>query len=251
MLKENPSLQDKVILITGSSRGIGREAALTLAAQGATIILHGRNIKALEDVYDRIVNQGSPEPAIFPLDLSTANPEQYQQLHDSIEQHFGKLDGLIHNASMLGDLTPIEYTDPRKWHEIMQVNLNAPYMLTQSCLPLLKQAAQASVVFTTSQFPEHAKAYWGAYGVAKQGCIALMQTLSEEFANQPLSFNAINPGPVRSPLRAQAYPAEDKKVLPGIKSIMPKYIELMCTDPKRKSGQIIQAQIAQDLTEAA
>lgn len=242
MLKENSfPLQNKVILITGAGRGIGREAALTFAKLGATIILLGRNIKALEEVYDRIVADKGPEPAIFPLDLASANPENFQQLHDGIEETFGRLDGLLHNASQLGDLAPIEHTDPRKWHEIMQVNLNGPFMLTQSCIPLLKKSTHASVVFTTSHFPDHAKAYWGAYGVAKQGCIALMQTLSEEFSNQSISFNAINPGPVRSPLRAQAYPAEDKKPLAGPKSIMPTYIRLMQQERYPEHDQIINA----------
>lgn len=252
MLKENPlPLKNKVILITGSGRGIGREAAITYAKMGATIILHGRNIRALEDVYDRITEQGSNEPAIFPLDFTTADPEQFQSLHDAIQENYGRLDGLLHNASALAQLTPIEHTDPRVWHELMQINLNAPFLLTQCCLPLLKQSSSASVVFTTGPFPETAQANWGAYGVAKQGCIALMQTLASEFEHKSISFNAINPGAVRSPLRAQAYPAEDKHHLKGLKSIMPAYIKIMCPEYERTNGQIIDAQVESEQLLAA
>ena len=251
MLKENQyQFSNKIILVTGASKGIGKEAAITFAKHGATVILLARDIRALEHVYDRIIELNAPEPAIFPLDLSAAGPEQFMQLQEAITEEFGRLDGILHNASMVGDLTPLEYYNPRNWQEIIQVNLNAPYLLTQFCLPLLKKSASASILFTTSHFPENCKAYWGAYGVAKHGIIGLMQTLAAELSNKPISINAINPGPVRSPLRAKTYPAEDKGALRTPKEIMPAYLHMMLSDKNKTSGEIINAQDFLDMAQS-
>lgn len=236
------ALHGKTIFVTGASRGIGRQAAIAFASCGAEVILCARDIRALEGTYDQIVANGSPEPAIFPLDLATAGPDQYELLFDAIQKEFGKLDGLLHNASMLGELTPIEHHKPAKWQEVIQVNLNAPYILTQTCLPLLKQAHKASIVFTTSHFPLRAKAYWGAYAVAKSGIITLMQLLVEELDNTSISINAINPGPIRSPLRCKAYPAEDKSPLLTPADIMPIYIKLINASRYQLNGKVVDAQ---------
>jgi len=221
------NLTNKIILVTGASDGIGREAALTYAAAGATVILHGRNVKKLEQVYDEIEKNGGPKPALAPLDLLKASPEQYQELADMLKKEFGQLDGLLHNAGILGTLTPIEQYPIEKWYSVMQINLNAVFLLTQTMLPLLKQSKAASLIFTSSGVGQKGRAYWGAYAVSKFGIEGLAQILKDELEHTNIKVNLINPGPTRTKMRAKAYPAEDPNTLKTPKDLMPKYLELM------------------------
>ncbi|HEB56564.1 MAG TPA: YciK family oxidoreductase [Gammaproteobacteria bacterium] len=236
---DNKLLDGRTILITGASDGIGAAAARSYAAFGATVILLGRSVKKLEKVYDQIVDAGHPQPAIYPMDLEGAQSSDYYDLANTIEQEFSVLDGLLHNAARLDTLMPLEQYDLKLWARLMQINLNAPFLLTHACLPLLKKSADASVMFTSSRVAHHGRAYWGAYGVSKAGCDNLMQILADEVENNTnIRANSIDPGAVRTRLRRQAYPGEDASLLPAPEDIMPAYLYLMGPDSKKHTGEI-------------
>lgn len=203
-------LDDKIILITGASDGIGKAVSLDCAKRGATVILLGKTIHKLEQVYDEIVKAGGPEPAIYPIDLAGASADDYADLHDNIEKEFGRLDALFNNAGWLGASTPMEMFDTELWYRVMQVNLNAPFLLTKACLPLIKKSSQGAIVFTADP---KTTAYWGAYGVAKSGLETLMTILADELESQNIMVNAFDPGPVRTGFRTRAYPAENPQDL--------------------------------------
>jgi len=236
------SLANRVILVTGAGAGIGRVAAQTFAAHGATVVLLGRTLRKLEAVYDEIEQAGHPQPAIYPMNLEGASPKDYEDMAMTLEKEFGRLDGLLHNASLLGTLTPLEMYDIALWFQVMQVNLNAPFLLTKTCLPLLKASEDASVVFTSSSVGRKSRAYWGAYAVSKFGVEGLMQTLADELSNTTIRVNSINPGATRTLMRASAYPGEDPNTLPTPADIMPLYLYLMSADSKGIHGQALNAQ---------
>lgn len=236
------SLSNKVILITGASRGIGRAVASALAAQGATCILLARTIKDLELLHDQIVAKGHPQPAICGFNLCTATPEDYDDLRRMIAKQYGRLDGLIHNAGILGSLTPLEYYNLQTWYQVLQVNLNSVFLLTQACLPLLKQAPQGSVVFTSPTHATKPKAHWGAYGVAAAGCHAFMQMLASECQNiTQIRVNAIQLERIKTELRAAAYPAEQDANLCLPEEIVAQYVYLMSDASRHISGKVIAA----------
>lgn len=236
-------LTDHVILVTGAGDGIGRAAAETFAAHGATVILLGRTVRKLESVYDAIEQAGHPRPAIYPLNLEGASPKDYDDLVVTVAKEFGRLDGLLHNAAILGTLTPIEHYPIHQWYQVLQVNLNAPFLLTQACLKLLKQSPAASLVFTTSGSGSRARAYWGAYAVSKFAIESLTQLLADELeVNTPIRVNCINPGPIRTAMRAKAFPGEDPLALPTPAAIMPAYLYLMGPESRTINGQIVNAQ---------
>jgi len=220
-------LSPRVILVTGSSSGIGRAVALALAAAGATVVLTGRNAKRLEAVYDEIQRQGSPTPAYLPLDLEHAVAQDYDALVDAIGTEFGRLDGLLHNASILGTRSPIAHHDVPTWCKTLHVNLTATFALTQVCLPLLEAAPDGSLLFTTSSVGRQGRAYWGGYAVSKGGTETLVQVLAHEYEGQRLRVNTINPGAVRTAMRALAYPAEDATLLTSPEQITATYLYLL------------------------
>lgn len=221
-------LRDRVILVTGAGGGIGRACALGFAAHGATVVLLGRTIRKLESVYDEIEQAGHPKPAIYPLDLEGATTKHYQELAATVEREFGRLDGLLHNAAMLGTCTPMTHYDPAMWFQVMQINLNAPFLLTHACLPLLMHTDDASVVFTSDRVGRKARAYWGAYAVSKFGLEGLTQILADETeVNTQLRFNSIDPGPVRTRIRAQAYPGEDPRPLAQPEDVVKPFLYLI------------------------
>lgn len=234
-------LTDRVILITGAGDGIGRAAAKSFAAHGATVILLGRTIRKLEAVYDEIEQAGHPQPAIYPMNLEGASPNDYNQLAHTVEKEFGQLDGLLHNASQLGVLTPLEHYDIALWYQVMQVNLHAPFLLTQACLKLLKKSTDASIVFTSALVGQKGRAYWGAYATSKFALNGIMQIWADELENNTaIRVNAINPGAVRTALRANAYPGEDPATLPLPETIMPVYLYLMGPDSRSINGQTLE-----------
>ena len=236
-------LNGKVILITGASEGIGRVAAKTYAQYGATVILHGRDLKKLEAVYDEIEAAAYAQPAIIPLNFSSAKPADFEQVAISIEQEFGRLDGILHSAGVLGDITPLEMYDPDTWDEVMKINLRAPYLLTQSLMPLLKQSADASIIFMGSSVGRKTRPFWGAYAVSKYGIEGLNLLLAEELANTSnIRVNCVNPGATRTMMRAKAYPAEDPANVTLPQTIMPLFLFLMGNDSKGTTGQSIDAQ---------
>jgi NAD(P)-dependent dehydrogenase (short-subunit alcohol dehydrogenase family) len=236
-------LAGRVILVTGAGDGIGKAVSLAYAAHGATVVLLGRTVAKLESVYDDIVNAGGPRPAIYPMDLGGAVPEDHRQLAQRIEAELGRLDGLLHNAGLLGSLTPIEHYEPMDWVRVIQVNLHAPFLLTQACLSVLKQADDASVLFTSSGVGRRARAYWGAYSVSKFAVEGLMQILADELnENSKVRVNSINPGRVRTAMRAAAYPAENPAELPMPQDIVMPYLYLMGPDSRDVHGQALDAQ---------
>lgn len=236
-------LKDRVILITGAGDGIGAAAAKTCAAHGATVILLGRTTRKLEAVYDAIEAAGHPQAAIYPMNLEGAAPKDYQDLADTIENEFGRLDGLLHNASLLGTLTPLGQYDVEQWAKVMQVNLNAPFLMTQACLDLLKKSDDASVLFTTSSVGRKGRAYWGAYGISKAANENMMQIWADELeSNTSVRVNSINPGAVRTSMRARAYPGEDPNTLPKPDTILATYLYLLGPDSKGVTGRQFDAQ---------
>lgn len=238
-------LNGRVILVTGAGDGIGRAAARSFAAHGATVILLGRTIRKLEAVYDAIAQAGHPLPAIYPMNLEGATPKDYEDLAEVLEKEFGRLDGLLHNAAFLGTLTPLAQYGVETWFKVMQVNLNAPFLLTRACMPLLERSADASIVFTSDSVGRRGKAYWGAYGVSKFGIEGMMQILADELENiGSIRVNSIDPGPVRTLLRNRAYPAENPAGLVTPDQIMGIYLYLMGPDSRAVSGQALEAQPA-------
>lgn len=237
------ALKNKVILVTGAGDGIGKVAAITYASYGASVILLGKTTAKLTAVYDEIVAAGYPEPAIVPLDLKGATKKHYQDMAVTIQAEFGRLDGVLHNAGLLGVLTPFEHIDLPTWQDIMQINVTAPMLMTQALLPLLKQAANASVVFTSSGVGRKGRAFWGPYAVSKFATEGLMQTVADEYDNTTVRFNCINPGATRTSMRAKAYPGEDPKTLKTPAELMWVYLYLMSDDSTTVTGQSLDAQI--------
>jgi NAD(P)-dependent dehydrogenase (short-subunit alcohol dehydrogenase family) len=235
-------LRDRIILVTGAGNGLGRTAARTFAAYGATVILLGRTEQNLAETYDLIDEAGHPQPAILQLDLERAGEQEYYGLGETLYQEFGRLDGLLHNAARLALLSRIDDYDLKTWNRVIQINLTAPFILTQACLPLLRRSRDASILFTSDTVGRRGKAYWGAYGVSKFGLEGLMQTLADELENSPIRANSIAPGPVRSRIRALAYPGEDPQSLPAPESIMPTYLYLLGPDSRGVTGQAFDAQ---------
>ncbi len=236
-------LADKIILVTGAGAGIGRTAAISFAAHGATVVLVGKTIEKLEAVYDEIEQAGYPQAAIYPIHLGGAVMKDYQDMHDTLQKEFGRLDGLLHNASMLGDRKPIAQTNSDEWQEVMQVNVNAQFMMTQALLPLLEAAPSASIIFTSSGVGKKGRAYWGPYAVSKFATEGLMQTLADELDNiTNIRVNSLNPGATNTAMRRSAYPAEEPTVNPQPEAIMPTYLYLMGKDSEGVTGQAFDAQ---------
>ncbi len=236
------SLANKVILITGAGAGIGKEAALTYAKLGATVILLGKTVKKLEAVYDEIMSLALAEPAIIPLDLKGATKQNYIDMSTTIASQFGKLDGALLNASILGELTPFTQIHEQVYDDVMKINVTAQCLLAQALIPTLQLAENASLVFTSSGVGNKGRAYWGAYSISKFATEGMMQVIADEYENSNLRTNAINPGATNTGMRATAYPAEDKERLASTNDIMPLYVYLMSDDSLDINGQTLKAQ---------
>jgi len=233
------TLADRTVLITGAADGIGRALARACAQHGATVIMLDRNVRGLEQAYDEILAAGHPEPALYPLDLQGATPDDYAALAATLEREFGRLHGLVHNAAFLGALIPLTHFEDELWYQVMQINLNAPYLLTRACLDLMTRSGDdTSIVFTSDSVGRRGKAYWGAYGVAKAGLENLMQILADELeTNTPVRVNSVDPGPVRTALRLIAYPAEDRSRLRTPDEVLRPFLYLLSTDSRGVSGK--------------
>jgi len=200
-------LKGKVILVTGANRGFGKAMTLDLAKAGATVIMLGRDLGSLEGAYDEVVEAGFVEPILYPLDLEGATPEHYEQLQRDILDNFGQLDGLIHNAGIIGTMMPIEQYDLKLWYSTMQI------------------------------------AYWGAYGVSKFAIEGLSKTLSEELEKTNIKTNSLNPGRMRTKMRQTAYPAENVNNNPTPESISPAIVYLMSEKTKALNGEQLTLEI--------
>ncbi|QEW32054.1 YciK family oxidoreductase [Erwinia billingiae] len=235
-------LTGRIILVTGASDGIGREAAVTYARYGAEVVLLGRNAEKLQAVADDIAATGKPAPQWFILDLEQASPARCRQLAAEVAQHVPRLDGVLHNAGLLGDIVTMDKQDPLVWQQVMRVNIDATFFLTQALLPLLLKSSCASLVFTTSSVGRQGRAGWGAYSVSKFATEGMMQVLADEYDSKHLRVNCINPGGTRTKMRASAFPEEDANKLKTPADIMPLYLFLMGDDSKRKTGISYDAQ---------
>ncbi len=236
-------LNGRTILVTGAGDGIGRAVAKAFATHGATVILLGMTISKLEAVYDEIEEMGGAQPAIYPMNLEGATPRDFHELAEKLDQEFGSLEGLLHNAAILSVLSRIDDYDPQTWLSVMQTNLNAPFLLTQTLMPLLRKAEDASVLFTSDHVGRIGKAYWGAYGVSKFGIEGLMQILAEETRDSSaIRVNSIAPGPTRTRLRTHAFPGENPNTIKPPKSLVPIYLWLMGPDSVGKTGIAVDAE---------
>ncbi|MCL7939077.1 YciK family oxidoreductase [Halomonas sp. ATCH28] len=236
-------LEGRIILVTGAGDGIGRAAALAFAGQGATVILLGRTIAKLETVYDEIEAAGGPQPAIFPLNFEGATLKDYHDMAETLDKEFGRLDGILHNAGILGRITPFEQYNPELWEQVMQVNINGPIWMTQALLPLLKSSPDASVVFTSSSVGRRGRAYWGAYAVSKFATEGFVEVLADEVEHLgTLRVNSLNPGATRTAMRKSAYPGENEMTLRPPEEIMPTYLWLMGPDSRGHNGEKFDAQ---------
>jgi NAD(P)-dependent dehydrogenase (short-subunit alcohol dehydrogenase family) len=236
-------LAGRVVLVTGAAGGLGAPLAHACAARGATVVLHGRVVRKLEALFDAIVAAGHPEPVILPLDLARAEAADFANVANALESQFSRLDAIVHTAAMLGSLGPLEHQSFDGWMNLLRVNLAAPMGLTRALLPLLARAPDASVVFTLDSRGVTPRAYWGGYGVTKAGLAALARELADEWENRPnLRVNAVVPGPIRSPLRGQSHPGEDRMTLPAPEALVPLYLYLVGAQPKGESAALLDAQ---------
>ncbi len=227
-------LKDKIILVTGATGGFGKAISLACAEHGATVVLLAKNLRLVEALYDEIENAGYPKPAIYPMNLEGATEHDYYELAQNIEQEFGRLDGLIHCAAVLGSPTPFEHSDSETWYRVHQVNLHAAYLLTRNTISLLKKSKQASLVFMTD---DKKTAYWDAYSVSKQALSAMAQLLAAEFEGSPLHVNCANPGKTRTTFQVSAFPAaDDNASLPTPEDHVNLFLYLM-SDELEENGE--------------
>lgn len=218
-------LADRVVLVTGAGDGIGRAVALGCARHGARVVLLGRTVRKLEATYDAIERAGGPQPAIYPMNLEGAAPPDYATLAETLRREFGRLDALAHLAADAGEPMPLRYHDPRLWMRMLQVNLNAAFLLTQACLDLLLEAPRAAVLFTTDGAAARSEVYRGGYGVAKYALRGLVAAWARELDSHPgLSLALLQPGPTRTRLRAKLFPAEDHSHLALPEDWVPAYL---------------------------
>jgi NAD(P)-dependent dehydrogenase (short-subunit alcohol dehydrogenase family) len=236
-------LSGRVVLVTGATSGLGKALAIDAARAGATVILSGRNPAKLERVYDEIEALGAPQPAIATLDLATATAVEYDALARTIDGEFGQLDGLVHTAGLLGDRSPLAQYDVPTWCRVLHVNLTAPVILTQVLLPALRQSADASVIFVSSGVVHNSRPFWGAYAVSKTALESVRSMLSQELEGLcKVRVNSINPGRMRTPMRAAAYPAEDPNTLPSPASVTAAFLYVLSAQGRAVDGNYLEAQ---------
>lgn len=221
-------LTDRICLVTGAAEGIGRAVALAAATQGATLILSDHPDADLAKIYDQIEAAGGAEPAILPFNLDEANEKASRTAAGLVGETFGRLDALVHCAAYAPYLGRIDDYEPAEWERVLRINLSAPFLLTQACLPLLRASRDAVVIFTSDRVGRTGLAYWGAFAAAKFGVEGLAQVLAEELRDSsPIRVACLDPGIVRTGLRARLYPGEDPFGLPAPETITPAYLELL------------------------
>lgn len=230
-------LAGRVILVTGAGQGLGRAVAQACAQHGATVVLLGRKQEKLERTYDAITGAGGAEPAIVPLDLAQATSRDFEELANLVRRDVGLLSGIAHCASLFAPLTPLASQSVEHWMDMLRVNLAAPFGLTRACLPLLEQAPEPSVVFTSETHAVHPKAYWGAYAVSKSGLSALATIWADELEKLGRTrMNVLVPGPIATPQRAQSHPGEDRTKLRPAEWAARAYLYLLGPDGRPWRG---------------
>ena len=235
-------LQQRIIMVTGAGDGIGREAALTYARYGASLLLLGRTASKLESVQQQIADEGGAPARVIVLDLLHAAEQDYRQLGETLLGDIPRLDGLLNNAGLLGEVAPMTRQSADIWRQVMEVNVNATFLLTRALLPLLLKAARPSLVFSSSSVGHQGRANWGAYAVSKFATEGMMQVLADEYPVTTLRVNCINPGGTRTAMRRSAFPDENPEKLKTPADIMPIYLYLMGDDSHRKTGICFDAQ---------
>ena len=242
-LPTQDELKDKTILVTGANDGIGRAVALACARLGAEVLLTGRNEAALALVYDTIVNEGGRTPGLIPLDLRTTEYQPYDQLAETLLGEGLALDGLVHNASVLGERRALSQTSPESWHEVIQVNITSAFLLTRALMPLLERAPRASVVLTSSGVGRRGKAFWGAYAVSKFATEGYMQVLADELGSTTrIRVNSLNPGAVNTRMRRAAYPGEPPDSNPLPEALTDQWVYLLSDASESIHGKTLSAQ---------
>jgi NAD(P)-dependent dehydrogenase (short-subunit alcohol dehydrogenase family) len=222
-----PDLSNRVVLVTGASRGIGWQAALQIAEAGAHVIAIARTIGALEELDDTIQAKGG-SVTLVPLDLRDL--DAIDRLGHSIYQRWGKLDGVVGNAGQLGLITPLPHLDQKEWDEVMTVNVTANYRLIRSLDPLLRLSDAGRALFVSSGAALNCRPYWGAYSVSKAALEALVRTYAAEIASTPIRANLLDPGPLRTQMRAKAKPGEDPDTLQMPSAVVPDILRMIAPD---------------------
>lgn len=230
-------LVGRTILVTGASDGIGRVAAITYAQHGADVLLLGRDRKKLEAVNDEITSTTATSPLIIPFDLAKLHAQSENELTESLRDAVEQLDGILHNASLLGSKVPVAHYPSNEWESVMHVNVTAAFLLTKALLPALERSSDASVIFTSSGVGRKGRAYWGAYAVSKFATEGMMEVLADEVSETNIRVNSLNPGGTRTTMRATAYPAEDPMTLPTPEEHMPLYLYLIGPDSRGINGE--------------
>ncbi|MHB1514234.1 MAG: SDR family NAD(P)-dependent oxidoreductase [Acidiferrobacteraceae bacterium] len=234
-------LQGRAVLVTGAGEGVGRAVALAYARYGAEVVLLGRTVSKLETVYDEIVKAGGREPAMYPMDLSGATDGDHRELAANVREKIGHLEGLVHCAAALELLTPLEFHPVDVWDETLKVNLTAPFLLTQACLPLLKEAADSAIVFASDECAGTAKGYWGAYAVSKAGLNNLATMWAQELSDTSVRVNIIDTGPVRTAMRLRTHPGAPLSFWPLPEVLAPLFVYFMGPDSRGERGRLEKA----------
>ena len=235
------ALAGKTILVTGASDGIGKAVAMAAAKAGALVIMMGRTQRKLEVAHDEIVAAGAAAPVIVPVDFMKAEGSVYLALAEQINEDFGQLDGLVHCAGMLGEMTDIEQYDAAVWQQVMHVNMTAVFALTKVCIPAIK-TAKGSIVFASSSVGRRGRAFWGAYSVSKFAVEGFAQTLADELSAAGVRVNTVNPGATKTAMRLKAYPAEDRSALRTPDEIAPACLYFLCDEQDGPTGLSVDAQ---------
>ena len=233
------SLAGRVIAITGATGGLGSAVARAVTAAGATAVLIGKRRRALEKLHDELLEAGGAQPVIVPLNLETATPDDYHAMLEALRGELGRLDGLVHAAALFEGLTPIAVHQPQEWLRVLQVNVSAPFALTQASLPLLREAGDSAVVFITDDPERTARAHWGAYGVGKAAIERLASILHEETEDSSLRVHLLLPGPMRTPLRRMAWFGEDTMKQPAPDATAEAVVYLLGEQGRAARGQTL------------
>lgn len=226
-MSEQP-LSDRIALVTGASRGIGRAAALALAGAGAHVVAVARTQGGLESLDDEIRTATGQSATLVPMDIGEV--DGLDQLGLAIHERFGRLDVLVHAAALLGSLTPVSHIEPKHWDRLVAVNLTASVRLIRSCEPLLRAAERPRAIFVTTGRVARPRAFWGPYGATKAGMEHIVRTWADELENTHIRAALLDPGAMRTRMRAEAFPGEDPETLPDPAEIGPLVVELARAD---------------------
>lgn len=228
-MNEQTTLAGRTILVTGATGALGTEVSKACAAAGAQVIILGRSIPRLEKLYDAITALGGPDPAIYPLDLAGASEQDYRTLATTLRETFGGLQGLVHCAAEFGHLAPLVDVTAEQWQRSLHVNLTAPFVLTRELTPFMIESGPGRVLFVGDSAVGDGHAWWGAYGVAKLALGGYATILNQETTAFGLHASLFVPGPMRSPVRLRAYPAEDRQTLPSPATPAAAMVRLLCS----------------------